>query len=60
MEVSIDHKNSEEERCLQAVDFVAGAIYRKYALGDESCYPIIRDKIREEMLDIMRKYGIKG
>jgi len=49
MEVSIEHKNSEEERCLQAVDFVAGAIYRKYTLGDESYYPIIRAKIREEI-----------
>lgn len=49
MKVSITHKNSEEEKCLQAVDFVAGAIYRKYVFGEESHYLIIRDKIREEI-----------
>jgi hypothetical protein len=49
IKISIEHKNSEEERCLQAVDFVAGAIYRKYVFGDESYYSIIRDKIQEEI-----------
>jgi len=47
--ISIEHKNSEEERCLQAVDFVAGAIYHKYVFGDESYYSIIRNKIQEEI-----------
>ena len=49
IKISIEHKNSEEERCLQAVDFVAGAIYRKYVFDDESYYSIIRDKIQEEI-----------
>ena len=49
IKVSIEHKNSEEERCLQAVDFVAGAIYHKYVFDDESYYSIIRDKMREEI-----------
>lgn len=41
-------KTCEEEKCLQAVDFVSWAIFRKYEKNDNSYYNIIKDKIIEE------------
>ena len=37
-----------EEKCLQAVDFISWAIFRKYEFGDGSYYDIIKNKIIEE------------
>jgi len=46
--VVIKIKPSHSERCLQAVDFVSWAIFRKYELGDYEHYEKIKDKIIEE------------
>ena len=41
---------SHEDKCLQAVDFISWAIFRKYERGDFEFYEIIKDKIIEEKL----------
>lgn len=41
---------SYDNKCLQAVDFVSWAIFRKYERGDFEYYEIIRDKIIDEKL----------
>jgi hypothetical protein len=46
--ISIKIKPSHSERCLQAVDFVSWAIFRKYEKGDYEYYEMIKDKIIEE------------
>jgi len=38
----------QDEKCLQAVDFISWAIFRKYENGDPSYYQIVREKIKEE------------
>lgn len=48
--IDIKIKPSHTEKCLQAVDFVSWAIFRKYELGDYEFYSIIKDKIIEENL----------
>src|SRR3989338_3287413 len=41
-------KTPAEEKCLQAVDFISWAIFRKYEKGADGYYNIIRNKIIEE------------
>jgi len=41
-------KPSHAEKCLQAVDFVSWAIFRKYEKNDYEYYLILKDKIIEE------------
>jgi hypothetical protein len=41
----ITHESSRENNGIQSVDFVAGAIHRKYREKDETFYDIISDKI---------------
>lgn len=48
--INIQIKPSHTEKCLQAVDFISWAIFRKYELGDFEYYEIIKDKIIEENL----------
>ena len=47
---NIKTKPSHTEKCLQAVDFVSWAIFRKYEQGDYEYYELIKDKIIEENL----------
>ena len=42
------HEDSQGQLCLQAVDFVAWAIARKYEWGDESAYAHIASRIAVE------------
>ena len=44
LEVDIEHKESYSAYCLQAVDFVAGALFQKYERDDSQYYDIIKDK----------------
>ena len=44
-QLDITHENSEYNKCLQATDFIAGAIYRKYESGDDRFYNLIEDRI---------------
>jgi hypothetical protein len=48
--IEIKIKPSHTEKCLQAVDFVSWAIFRKYEKGDYEYYEDIKDKIVEESL----------
>jgi len=48
--VKIKIKPSHSEKCLQAVDFISWAIFRKYEKGDYEYYEIIKDKIIKENL----------
>ena len=48
--INIQIKPSHTEKCLQAVDFISWAIFRKYEMGDYSYYEIIKEKIIEENL----------
>lgn len=48
IEVSISIKTPDEEKVLQAADFVSWAVFRKYEYGDDSYYNIIKSKIAEE------------
>lgn len=43
-------KASHTEKCLQAVDFISWAIFRKYERGDYEYYEIIKNKIIGENL----------
>lgn len=46
--VSITIRTPEQERALQAVDFVSWAVFRKYERGDSTYYDIIRERVVEE------------
>jgi hypothetical protein len=46
--VQIKIKKSHDEKCLQAVDFVSWAIFRKYEQNDYDYYNIIKEKIISE------------
>ncbi|HPN54363.1 MAG TPA: DUF3800 domain-containing protein [Candidatus Moranbacteria bacterium] len=48
LDICVKIKTPEAEKCLQAVDFICWAIYKKKELGDESYYNLIRQKIVEE------------
>jgi len=41
---------SQAEKCLQAVDFISWAIFRKYEKNDYEYYEIIKNKVIEENL----------
>lgn len=43
-------KPSHTEKCLQAVDFISWAIFRKYEQSDYEYYEIIKNKIIGESL----------
>ncbi len=44
--VDITHENSMYNQCLQATDFIVGAIFRKYESGDSRYFDIIKDRIK--------------
>lgn len=48
--INIKIKPSHTEKCLQAVDFISWAIFRKYEQNDLEYYDIIKSKIIEENL----------
>lgn len=43
--ITIEHVDSQEEPCIQAADFVAGAVFRKHEFGDDTYYKLIERKI---------------
>jgi hypothetical protein len=43
--ISFEHKISQTDKCLQAVDFVAWSTNRKYSFEDDSYYRLIEFKI---------------
>lgn len=48
IKIEVDIKAPNEEKALQAVDFVSWAIFRKYELKDDIYYSLIKKKIIEE------------
>lgn len=44
--VDITHENSMFNQCLQATDFIAGAVFRKYESGDSRYYDLITNRIK--------------
>lgn len=50
LDLQIEIKAPESEKCLQAVDFICWAIYRKREFGDDSYYELIGRKIKESPL----------
>ena len=48
IEFKVMIKKSEEDKCLQAVDFICWAIFRKLEHKDDSYYNLIKDRIKEE------------
>lgn len=48
LDIKVEIKPPYEERCLQAVDFICWAIYRKIEHGDDSYVNLIKQKIVEE------------
>jgi len=49
-DIKIKIKPSHTEKCLQAVDFISWAIFRKYEKGDFEYYELIKNKVIEENL----------
>ncbi|KAF5416628.1 MAG: hypothetical protein C5S48_02375 [Candidatus Methanogaster sp.] len=51
IDLQIAHADSQRDKCLQATDFVAGAIFQKYEHGDDTYYHQIEEMIvrREKM-----------
>ena len=47
-DMPIEQPDSRSNRCLQAVDYVAWAIYQKYKWGNAYYYDIIKDRIVTE------------
>lgn len=48
--VMINHNYSHENKLLQAVDFFAWGIYRKYEAGDTDWYEMFREKLIAEIV----------
>lgn len=48
VKIGIEHKDSYADRGLQAVDFVAWAVNRKYNTSDDTFYKIIEPKIKHK------------
>lgn len=48
LDIKVEIRTPHEERCLQAVDFVCWAVFRKIEHGDDSYANLIKQKIVEE------------
>jgi hypothetical protein len=48
--IKIEHLDSQEDKIMQVVDFVAWSIHRKYEMEDDRFYNLITKKIRAEVL----------
>jgi len=46
--IMVEIKTPAEEKCLQAVDFISWAIFRKYEYNDDSYYNTIKEIVIEE------------
>jgi hypothetical protein len=47
-DIEVLHKNSTTDGCLQVLDFISWAIFRKYESKDEIFYDRIKNKITTE------------
>jgi hypothetical protein len=46
--VEIEQKESHSDKALQAIDYIAWAIRRKFETGEDECYQLIQSRIVEE------------
>jgi len=44
--IKVNHKNSCDDPCIQAADYIAGAAFRKFERNDPVYYDTFRDRIR--------------
>ena len=49
--VEVCHKNSKEDNCLQAADFVSGAVFYNYEHNNSSFYNIIKHNIKNIIVE---------
>lgn len=47
--LDIIHEDSRKDRCLQAVDFISGGMFRKYEFHDDSLYNLLKGRIISEV-----------
>ena len=47
--LKVIHVDSQKDRCIQAVDFISGSIFRKYEFRNLNLYDLIRSKIISEV-----------
>jgi hypothetical protein len=47
--LEVIHEDSQRDRCLQAVDFICGSIFRKYEFRDMGLYNLLKGKIISEV-----------
>lgn len=47
--LEVIHADSQKDRCIQAVDFVSGSVFRKYEFGSLNLYNLIKSKIINEV-----------
>ncbi len=45
----VNHVDSQKDRCIQAVDFISGSIFRKYEFRNLNFYNLIKSKIISEI-----------
>jgi len=48
IEISVEIKTPQQEKCLQIVDMVCWSLFRKRERGDETYYNLIKSKVIEE------------
>lgn len=48
--IRVEHKDSKEDKCIQAVDFISGAIFSKYEFNNELYFNIIQNRIKQEVI----------
>ena len=46
--IVIEHIDSKREPCIQAADFIAGALHHYYREGDDTMYRLIKNRIKIE------------
>jgi hypothetical protein len=46
IKIEIRHMDSQQDKCLQATDFISGSIFNKYEFGNEKYYSLIESRIK--------------
>ena len=50
IKIKIEHKNSYQDKCLQAVDFISGAIFANHEHNNLIYFNLIKDKIKQVII----------
>lgn len=46
IQINIEHVDSQQEPCIQAADYISGAIFHKFEFENENLFRIIQQKIK--------------